>query len=206
MMAMAEDTLIYYQDNSVEELINIVKNNIKEGDLLFISIKSPLYKQVAKTTNSWVSHVGIALFEDGEWVVAESAVPLSRKTPLRKYIKRTVGTQFSLCRLNQPINEEQLQKIKLGINNRLGILYHLGFNYSSQLQFCSKFVHEVFYEALSVQLGKVETFNELLLSNPNTNLLFWRLWYFGRIPWHRKTVTPYSQLIDEQLHTIVLSE
>ncbi|MCX4026265.1 hypothetical protein H0A36_20835 [Endozoicomonas sp. SM1973] len=203
---MNEETHIHYRDNSIDELISIVNNNIKEGDLLFISIRSPLYKQVAKTTNTWVSHVGIALFENGQWVVAESAVPFSRKTPLNKYINRTVGTQLSIRRLNQPLSEEQLSGIKSSINKRLGILYHLGFKYDSKLQFCSKFVHEVFSESLSIQLGKIETFNELLKSNPSTNLTFWRLWYLGRIPWQRETVTPYSQLIDEQMYTVLFSE
>lgn len=197
---------IYYQNNSIEDLTNIVTSNIKEGDLLFISIKSPLYKQVAKTSNTWVSHVGIALLEGDQWVVAESAVPFSRKTPLKKYIQRTVGTQICIRRLNQPITTDQLSKIKTSLEKRLGTLYHLGFNFDSRLQFCSKFVHEVFSEALAIQLGKVETFNNLLLSNPSTNLLFWKLWYFGRIPWQRKTITPYSQLIDKQMHTVLFSE
>jgi hypothetical protein len=40
----------------------------------------------------------------------------------------------------------------------------------------------------------VERFSTLLSRNPDEGLMFWQLWYFGRIPWDRQTVTPASLL------------
>lgn len=51
---------------------------------------------------------------------------------------------------------------------------------------------DIYKEALSIPIGDVETFEELLNSNPNAKLTFWKLWFLGSIPWERKTVTPAS--------------
>jgi hypothetical protein len=69
-----------------------------------------------------------------------------------------------------------------------------GFNLASRRQFCSRFVREVIQEATGIAPGNVETFESLLKRNPQHGLSFWRLWFFGRIPWQRETVTPASLL------------
>jgi hypothetical protein len=84
----------------------------------------------------------------------------------------------------------------------MGRWYHLGFNYDSRRMFCSKFVHEVFREALGVEIGTVQTFGELLECKPDQALGFWKLWFFGRIPWTRRTVTPASQLASPLLQAV----
>ena len=84
----------------------------------------------------------------------------------------------------------------------MGIWYHLGFDLDSPRQYCSKFVHEVYRDAMGISLGKVETFRELLDANPGSPLSFWKMWFLGRIPWDRRTVTPASMLASELLHTV----
>lgn len=59
-------------------------------------------------------------------------------------------------------------------------------------QFCSKFVFDILHEALSVRVGKIETFRELLQKNPDASLTFWKCWFLGSIPWSRRTITPGS--------------
>ena len=44
------------------------------------------------------------------------------------------------------------------------------------------------------------TFAHLLERNPSAGLGFWRVWYFGRIPWTRETVTPASLLQSARVH------
>jgi hypothetical protein len=58
---------------------------------------------VAVTTLSWTSHVGIIVdYKDGDWIVAESGMPFVRKTPLRKFLGRSVDQKFSIRRLKTP--------------------------------------------------------------------------------------------------------
>lgn len=176
---------------------------LKQGDIVFIAIPNPLYRRVARGTGSPASHVGVLLQDDlGEWIVAESAVPLSKYSRLEDFLKRTDRGWFCIRRLKQPLSDTQVDRLKDACDARMGRLYHLGFKFESNRLFCSKFVYEVFRDALQVEVGRLETLRDLYARLPRTPLLFWRLWYFGRIPWSRVTVTPASQMESGQLTTV----
>ena len=85
---------------------------------------------------------------------------------------------------------------------RTGILYDTGFGLHSHRQFCSRYVREVLAEATGVEVGEVQTFTDLLRQQPGASLGFWKLWYFGRIPWDRATVTPASLLRSPALQIV----
>ena len=189
----------------LSSLENDVRQQIREGDILFISIDAFLYKQVAKGTGSWCSHVGFAIQDEGEWYVLESKVPVVKKTPLKDFLSRTCNNEVVIRRLKSGLVDRDIEDLRLAASKKMGKCYHLGFNYDSPRQFCSKFVHQVFSEAIGVSLGKLETLEELLEQNPQANVGFWRIWYFGLIPWKRRTVTPASQLVDSQLKTVFTS-
>jgi hypothetical protein len=180
---------------------------LKSGDILFVSTPAYLYRKVAQATCSPASHVGIA-FEDPRrgWVVAESAVPLSRYSPLRRFMRRTDRGWYAVRRLGRELTADEVAALRAACDRRMRLWYHTGFDYDSPRMFCSKFVHEVFREALGVEIGTVETFGELLQRNPQQNLEFWKLWFFGRIPWARRTVTPASQMLSPTLHTVIEGE
>lgn len=82
---------------------------------------------------------------------------------------------------------------------RLGRLYDTGFNLDSGRQFCSKFVREVLNEACGTSLGEVSTLGALFAWRAGTNVRLWKLWYFGRVPWMRRTITPGSLYADPAL-------
>jgi hypothetical protein len=63
-------------------------------------------------------------------------------------------------------------------------------------------VREVLHEATGTLVGEVESFSALLARNPATDVGFWRLWFFGRIPWERRTVTPASLLESPHLRAV----
>lgn len=173
------------------------------GDIVFIAIDNPLYRRVAAATDCWTSHVGIIVdAAHGAELVAESTVPFSKITALSKFKARSASGQYSIKRLIRPLGTEEKKQLCEEAKRRLGILYHLGFNFGSKRQFCSKFVYEVYQSAISVQIGQIETFNELLRKNRTTPLWFWRLWFFGFIPWNRLTITPASQYNSPLLETI----
>lgn len=186
----------------LDQLEAQVRDTLQEGDILFISINSFLYKQVARGTGSWCSHVGFVVREQGEWFVMESAVPVVRRSPLRSFLSKTCEDQVAIRRLKSGVSSDQIDRLKAEADKRLGAFYHLGFKYDSKRQFCSKFVHECFRDALGIKLGKVETLEVLLEQNPQASVGFWRAWYFGLIPWQRRTLTPASQLADDALETV----
>ncbi|MEO6875519.1 MAG: hypothetical protein ABI222_11940, partial [Opitutaceae bacterium] len=65
------------------------------------------------------------------------------------------------------------------------------------------FVYQVVLESSGEQLGKVETLRTLFAQNSTLPVWFWKIWYFGRIPWERKTITPESQLQSPLLRTVL---
>jgi Permuted papain-like amidase enzyme, YaeF/YiiX, C92 family len=165
------------------------------GDVVFIRIPVLPFRRVAAATNTWTNHVGIVVDTSGpEPSIAESKFPLSRMTPLTRFIGRSDGRRAAVSRLRNPLTAGQQSAIAAAARRRSAILYDTGFNLLSGRQFCSRFVREVVHEATGTLIGEVETFATLLERNPDADLSFWRLWFFGRIPWARQTVTPVSLL------------
>ncbi|MCM8529062.1 MAG: YebB family permuted papain-like enzyme [Lentisphaeraceae bacterium] len=184
-------------------MIEQINNIVKPGDIVFISIPNFLFRRVATTTCSWTSHVGVIHSKvDGQWIVAEGAVPLSKKCTLEKFIQRSENSAISIRRLKEDLSSDEVLRIQKAADQRMNKLYHLGFNYNSKRQYCSKFVYEVFNEALGIEVGELETFKELLNKNPQLSKTFWKIWFFGFIPWKRKTVTPASQYESLKLTTV----
>ena len=177
---------------------------LQSGDIVFISVRSPVYRQIAATCRSWDSHVGIIFREpDGTLLVAESRVPFCSWTTLDQFLARSVNGRFAIRRLHGGLDAAQVARLRAAAERRMGRWYHLGFDFDAPREFCSKFVYGVYREALDLEIGEVETFRELLARNPEAPLGFWRLWFFGRIPWQRRTVTPTSQLRSPRLRTML---
>jgi Permuted papain-like amidase enzyme, YaeF/YiiX, C92 family len=173
------------------------------GDLVFIRVVAKPFLEVADATLSWTNHVGVVVDVSGaEPLVAESTIPWSRTTGLKRFVARSQGGRFSVSRLNTELTEQQKISVIQAAASRSGVLYDTGFDLTSKRQFCSRYVREVLFEATGKTVGEVETFKELLSRNPATKLGFWRAWYLGEIPWERTTVTPASVLNSPELHSV----
>jgi hypothetical protein len=170
------------------------------GDLVFIRVAAKPFREVAAATDSWTNHVGIVIDTAGlEPLIAESTFPLSRTTSWSKFAARSESGRLAVARLKVPLTAEQQRRLVAAAERRSGVFYDTGFNLHSRRQFCSRYVREVVQEANGVSLGEVETFATLLARRPQTELGFWRVWYFGQIPWQRETVTPASLLRSTEL-------
>lgn len=173
------------------------------GDVVFIRVGARPFREVAAATGSWTNHVGIVIDAAGEEpLIAESTFPLSRTTTLSKFVARSEAGRVAVARLKAPLTSEQQQRIVAAAERRRGVFYDTGFDLHSRRQFCSRYVREVMAEATGIRLGEVETFATLLSRQPQTELGFWRLWYFGQIPWQRETVTPASLMHSAELLTV----
>ncbi|MBY4801136.1 YebB family permuted papain-like enzyme [Burkholderia cepacia] len=172
-------------------------------DVVFIRVTVRPFLEVANATRSWTNHVGIVVGErDGEPLVAESTFPLSRVTTMSRFLARSDRGACVIARLKQPLDAEQRRRLVDAAMRRTGVVYDTGFNLASRRQFCSRFVREVVRDATQIVLGDVETFDTLLRRNPDHPLGFWRIWYLGRIPWQRRTVTPASLLESDALRVV----
>ncbi len=175
---------------------------LEVGDLVFIRVPAYPFRRVAQATGSWTNHVGIVVAAGTDPTIAESTFPLSRATSLSHFVARSDQGRLAVDRLDIALSVQQQAKIAEAAARRYGIFYDTGFNLHSRREFCSRYVREVLDEATGVEVGEVETFSSLLKHNPNENLSFWRVWYFGKIPWQRETVTPASVLNSAGLHRV----
>lgn len=177
--------------------------DLEIGDIVFTCVAAFLFSNISKASLCWSNHVGIIVGHDGnDYIVAESCIPFSKKTSLTKFIKRSHKQHVAIRRLSRKLSDTEQSAIINEIPSKLNIFYHLGFDYDAKRQYCSKFVYQIYKDALNTEVGKIETFEQLLKTNPNASLTFWKIWFFGRIPWQRRTVTPASLWFCSHLETI----
>jgi Permuted papain-like amidase enzyme, YaeF/YiiX, C92 family len=199
--ALLVGTQVQAADPSVS--LDTLAPRLAVGDVVFIRVTARPFREVADATGSWTNHVGVIVdIRGAEPLVAESTFPLSRRTPLSRFVARSESGRVAVHRLAAPLSAEQAQRVREAADRRMGVFYDTGFDLHSQRQFCSRFVREVLADATGVTLGEVETFAHLLARRPDANLGFWRAWYFGRIPWQRQTVTPASLLLSPDLVSV----
>lgn len=176
---------------------------VRVGDMVFTRIDVLPFRKVAAATGSWTNHVGVVIGHDGPMpLVAESTFPWSRVTPMSDFVARSQAGRVAVRRLSRPLDAADQARLAAAAGRRLGIRYDTGFDLDSRGQFCSRFVHEVVEEALGERAGQVQTLAELLAEQPDTGLGFWRVWFLGRIPWERRTITPASLLRDPGLQWV----
>src|SRR5262249_56748287 len=109
--------------------LKLNKEGLQIGDIVFIRIGNFLYRRVADATRSWTSHVGMIIRREGdEWIVAESAVPLSRYYPLLGFIGRSAGSQCAIKRLKSPMDTSAPKRLQVEAARRMRKWYHLGFD------------------------------------------------------------------------------
>lgn len=200
MMSMAAMQAVANIEPEAHADLRELGRQLRVGDVVFIRSGFYPFRKVADTTMTWTNHVGIVVaVKNGEPVIAESRVPISGKTTWARFVRRSAHGRVALARLKEQPQSLAGEDLLLAAQKRYGILYDTGFNLHSRRQFCSRYVREVVLEATGVALGEVENFSHLLARNPQADQRFWRVWYFGAIPWRRETVTPASLLNDDKL-------
>lgn len=180
-----------------------IAQEIQVGDIVFTREPYMLLREVARAGGSWMNHVGIVVDTSGaEPVVAESKVPRARLTPLSRFVHRSAAGYVAVLRLRQPLDATQQAAMVSAARARMGRWYDLGFDLYSSRQFCSKLVFESLLEATGTPVAEPSTFAQLLQSNPAVPLGFWKIWYFGEIPWQRVTLTPAALYHSPNLRTV----
>lgn len=188
---------------AAQTTLTTLRRDMQVGDLVFIRVTALPFRKVAAATGSWTNHVGVVIDVSGaEPVIGESTFPVSKATPLSRFVARSEDGRVAVTRLDTPLTDAQRDQVRRAAQARMGIMYDTGFDLHSRRQFCSRYAREVLNEATGTPVGEVETFAHLLERNPSAGLGFWRVWYFGRIPWTRETVTPASLLQSDQVHSV----
>jgi hypothetical protein len=198
-----DDTVQKAERHDVATTVDSLASTLAVGDVIFIRVTAKPFREVALATGSWTNHVGIVIDTAGpQPLIGESTFPFSKTTTLSRFIARSEDGRVAVARLDAGISPAQQQQVRTAATARLGILYDTGFNLHSNRQFCSRYVREVLMQAAGIAVGEVETFAALFSRRPSTDLGFWKIWYFGGIPWQRETVTPASLLASTAMRIV----
>jgi hypothetical protein len=158
---------------------------LRVGDIVCIHVSAKPFREVSAATGSWINHVGVVVDTAGEQpLIGESTFPISRFTSLTRFVARSDHGRVAVARLTKSLTRREEQRVYGAAGRRTGVLYDTGFNLNSSRQFCSRYVREVLDEATGICIGDIETFAALYSYRPDADLRFWKIWYFGRIPWH----------------------
>jgi hypothetical protein len=177
------------------EPVAALARSLQVGDIVFTRIGAYPFRKVAEATGSWTNHVGIVLDISGkEPLIGESRFPFSGSTTLSRFVARSAGGRVAVMRLPTPLTPAQQIAIVAAAAQREHVFYDTGFDAHSHRQFCSRYVREVLQQGAGADVGRVQTFRQLLTEASKADVGFWRAWYFGSIPWQRETVTPASVL------------
>jgi hypothetical protein len=204
--------LVTPQAKANDPVCDQVASQLKEGDLVFREIHNFIFRYVARTTKSWASHVGLA-FKDkhGKWMVGESRVPVVTIRPLCDYFDAG-SDRLSVRRLKRELTEAEVSSMRSYITEQIPKFYEFGFNLEqNSRQFCSKLVQEAYAKATGIEVGKRETFGDLMESirgRPDEAELvrFWNVYFLGEIPYNRVTIVPATQYEDEDFVTVFNSD
>ncbi len=179
------------------------QNFIAEGDVVFTSNHNYLFRRVERDTLTWTSHTGqVFKNEFNEWVVYESTWPKSKITPLCEFMQRSYDDRVEIKRLSSGLTASQIRVMKMAATRQLGLPYDQGFDYDdNKKSFCSKFVYNN-YKAIGIEIGLLHTFQDLLDENPDMDITFWKVWYFGQIPYTRTTITPGDLIRDTEFTSV----
>lgn len=168
-----------------------IVRQVQVGDLVFIREPYLIPREIARAGGSWSNHVGIVVDTSGtEPMIAESRIPRVRLTSLTSFVHRSEAGYVAVMRLKQPLSIYQQGLVASAARKRVGKWYDLGFDLHSSRQFCSKLVYESLVEAVGYPVARTNTLGDLRDRNPDLPTGLWKLWFLGRVPWQRVTLTP----------------
>jgi len=192
------------------ETCQSVSSLVQTGDILFIEIDNSVLKRVARASGGWTNHVGMIIGQNsaGDWLIAESKIPVSKTGSLCEFVDRTSVKKLAIRRHPDVTSGNHFELLRREAQARLGIAYDLKFNFDNKKQYCSKFVYEIYKAALGIEVGQIENLGILMdrmKSSPTylEDLAFWTIYYGGEIPREQRIITPESQYRDPKLITVL---
>lgn len=180
----------------------LAKVDLKVGDIVFIEATNYVFQRVSVAQGGWMNHVGIVVREKGELVVAESTIPWVRTASICKFNNKSKDQKFSVKRVYRELMMSEEKGLYLLAKDMKRTIYDTGFNYDSKRMYCSKFVRHLVKEIMGITLGQKQKMTELYKDQDDSELSFWKVWFGGKIPWERITVTPKSLYDDSQLEVV----
>ncbi len=139
--------------------------------------------------------MGIIFIRDGSPYVYE-AVKTVRYTPLKKWIARGEDGHYVVKRLRNADRLLTLDAVTRLVRAAIkyeGKPYDLTFEWADDRIYCSELVWKIYYNALGIQIGRLQKLREFDLTDPNVKAKMQER-YGNKVPFEEAVVSPGAML------------
>ena len=146
---------------------NLLKNEIRNGDIIFQTSTSGQSKAIQIATGSKYSHMGIIYKQGTDFFVYEAVQPV-KLTPLNDWIKRGKNGHYVVKRIKNSekvLTPEAFIKMKQVGEKYAGKDYDLYFEWSDSKIYCSELVWKIYKEAIGIEIGELEKLGDFNLTD-----------------------------------------
>lgn len=188
---------------------------LRDGDLVFQTIRSHQSTAIMLASRTWYTHVGIVRIGlDGQPQVMEAVGPV-RQISLARWIKQGIGERLLVKRLPE-LSQGQARMALQAAEHYLGKPYDFYFLMGDDAIYCSELVYKAFREGPGLTLGQVQKVGTLHLDNFAVERLLQERWSSDPVCQKPETnnyasclaamkrediITPDSLARDQRLHT-----
>jgi len=182
---------------------NLLKNEIKNGDIIFQTSTSGQSKAIQIATGSKYSHMGIIYKEGNDFFVYEAVQPV-KLTPLKDWIKRGEDWHLVIKRIKNSeslLTQETLTKMKQIGEKYAGKDYDLYFEWSDSRIYCSELVWKIYKEAVGIEIGELEKLGDFNLTDKAVKQKLTER-YGENIPKDELVISPASMFNSDKLEIV----
>jgi uncharacterized protein YycO len=175
----------------------------QEGDIIFQNSYSSQSRAIQLATHSNYTHVGIVFKNQQKWYVLEAVQPV-KSTPLNVWIKNGQKEHFVVKRLKNAdklLTIHALEKMKSVGQSYLGKNYDLYFGWSDERIYCSELVWKIYYQALGIEIGKLEKLGSFDLNHPEVKQKL-KERYGLQIPVNEQVISPQAIFVSDKLEKV----
>ncbi len=167
-----------------------IKNNFKNGDIIFIESSSGQGKAIQLATKSKYTHVGIVFLENGKPFVYHAVEPVI-KSNLDDFLNYSSNNKYLVKRLKDTalLTTDNVNKMKNKAIELLGKHYDIYFNWSESEYYCSEYVWKIYNQFTKLEIGNLRPLKDFDLSSPIVKEIMKKL-YGSQIPLDEKMISP----------------
>lgn len=136
---------------------------LRDGDILFQTIKTSQTLAVLLSTRSLYSHVGVVHMVDGEPMVIEAVGPV-REIPLDRWVRQGIMQRVTIGRIDG-LTAQQGRAVAAAARTYLGKPYDFFFLPGDDAIYCSELVHKAFASGAGIEVGKEQEIRTLYVDN-----------------------------------------
>ena len=177
---------------------------LRDGDIIFQTLRSELSIPIQKATHSPYSHMGIVFFRNGSPHVYE-AIKTGQYTPLRKWVDRGEGSHYVVKRLREAdriLTSQAVKKLRQAGAKFQGKPYDSFFEWSDNRIYCSELVWKIYDRGFGIRVGKLQKVRDLDLSDPIVKTRM-KERYGNKVPMDETVISPDEMFSSDLLVTVI---